>query len=74
MLSQVGTRRRESGRVRKTANKRSPLDLTDQEHMPKKNGPCGQAGGVEITQKDTNSKYLESTAEEAASLVYRTLS
>ena len=44
-------------------DKRSPLDVMDQQYVPKRNASLRhQDGRAEVTQGDWNSKYLGSTA------------
>lgn len=57
-----GERRKEEGNG---GNRRSPLDMVDQEHMSEWNGPWGQVDGAELAW-ERNSKHLGSTAGEVA--------
>lgn len=42
--------RRKSGKMKEEeGNRRSPLDMIDEEHIPMQNGLRGEAGGAEIT-------------------------
>jgi len=48
---------------------RSPLVMREQHHWPKWNSSPGlQAAGAEVTQEDSNSKYLGNTVGEVARL------
>lgn len=52
-------------------NRRSSLDMVNEEHIPMQNGLWGQDGGAEIIGKHTNTKYLESTIEVVNNLAYK---
>lgn len=52
-------------------NRRSPLDMIDEEHIPMQNGLRGEAGGAEITQEHINTKYLKSTFGRVNNLAYQ---
>ena len=59
------------GLQRETEN-RTQLVMMHQQQVPKYNASAGhQTLGIEITQEDSNSKYLGSTAGEVASLAWR---
>lgn len=49
MSSLHWSRKEKREKEEERGNSRSPFQMMNQEHVPKQNGPRGQAGGAEIT-------------------------